>query len=245
MVKASSQVKASKLSLSYTIYEKMIALIIGGHFPARTRLPPELELSARFDVSRPILRMALARLREDGLIASRQGSGSYVLRQPDQAVLNFAPISSIADIQNCFKFRIGIEGESAYLAAVNHDEASLASIQKSLSALDRAEMTDALGVTADYDFHLAIAEASGNRFITSTMVSIKEHIAFGMNLTRNLSLMRPPDRLAMVQDEHHAIFNAIERREPEQARSRMRAHLENARRRVFEGEIVRPPRKPI
>ncbi len=64
--------------LSRQIYERIFELIVSGEYPERSRLPSELELSRRFGASRPIVREALARLRDDGLIVSRQGSGSYV-----------------------------------------------------------------------------------------------------------------------------------------------------------------------
>ncbi len=60
-------------------------------------------------------------------------------------------------------------------------------------------------------------------------------MAFGMNLARNLSLLRPAARLRIVQDEHELIVAAIEARDPTRAEKAMETHVENARRRVFEG----------
>jgi GntR family transcriptional repressor for pyruvate dehydrogenase complex len=66
-------------------------------------------------------------------------------------------------------------------------------------------------------------------------VSLQPHIAFGMTLTRNLSLRRAAERLRLVQDEHLAIMKTIEKRDAEGARAAMQAHIDNARRRMFEG----------
>ena len=74
-------------------------LIVNGEFAEHARLPAETDLARRFNASRPVIRAALARLRDDGVIVSRQGSGSYVKRRPDNAVLRFVPVSSIADIR--------------------------------------------------------------------------------------------------------------------------------------------------
>ncbi len=90
--------------LSGAVYERILALIVNGEFALNTRLPSEVSLSRQFGASRPVVREALARLREDKMIVSRQGSGSYVVRQPDHAVLRFAPAGSIADIQRFFEF---------------------------------------------------------------------------------------------------------------------------------------------
>lgn len=64
----------------------------------------------------------MERLRADGLIASRQGAGSFVLRRSAQDVYNYAPIDSIADVQRCFTFRAALEGEMAALAARDLDD---------------------------------------------------------------------------------------------------------------------------
>ena len=55
------------------VYDEVFALIANGEFAENTRLPSETELGRRFGASRPVVREALARLRDDGLIQSRQG----------------------------------------------------------------------------------------------------------------------------------------------------------------------------
>ncbi len=221
--------------LSAGIYERLFELIVAGEFPVNARLPSETDLAQRFGASRPVVREALARLRDDGLIVSRQGSGSYVKRRPDQAVLQFVPVGSIADIQRCFEFRVGLEGAAAALAAVRREEDDLANIQAAFQELEDCIRTGQLGVDADEHFHRAIAEATHNQYHVSVQVSLQPHIAFGMTLTRNLSLRRAAERLRLVQDEHLAIMKAIERRDAKGARAAMETHIDNARRRMFEG----------
>ena len=221
--------------LSAGIYEQLFKGIVSGEFPVNARLPSETELARRFGASRPVVREALARLRDDGLIVSRQGSGSYVKRRPDQAVLQFVPVGSIADIQRCFEFRVGLEGAAAALAATRWEEQDLAQITAAFEELEACIETGRLGVEADEHFHHAVARATHNPYHLSVQSSLQPHIAFGMTLTRNLSLLRAAERLRAVQDEHRAIMTAIERRRPEEARLSMEAHIENARRRMFEG----------
>ena len=221
--------------LSHQIYERIFELIVSGEYPERSRLPSEFELSRRFGASRPIVREALARLRDDGLIVSRQGSGSYVQRRPDAAVLRFVPVGSVADIQRCFEFRVGIEGAAAALAALRWEEEDLAEIRAALQDLDDCIREGRLGVEADARFHRAIAEATHNPFHVSVQRSLEPHVAFGMNLARNLSLLRPAARLRIVQNVHEVIVAAIEARDTARAQKAMETHVENARRRVFEG----------
>ena len=229
------QASEGEAKLSAGIYERLFELIVAGEFPVNTRLPSETELARRFGASRPIVREALARLRDDGVIVSRQGSGSYVKRRPDQAVLQFVPVSSIADIQRCFEFRVGIEGAAAALAAARREDEDLARISAAFEELEGCIRSGELGVDADEHFHRAIAQATHNPYHVSVQASLRPHIAFGMTLTRNLSLRRASERLRLVQDEHFAIMTAIERGEPEAASAAMETHIDNARRRMFEG----------
>ncbi|MGO8658328.1 FadR/GntR family transcriptional regulator, partial [Rhizobium ruizarguesonis] len=57
------------------IYEKIVGMIADGNFPVNERLPPETKLAADFGASRPVVREAIERLRADGLVVSRKGSG--------------------------------------------------------------------------------------------------------------------------------------------------------------------------
>lgn len=219
---------------SAAIYQHIFEIIIAGEFPVNARLPSETELAQRFGASRPVVREALARLRDDGIIVSRQGSGSYVKRRPDIAVLRFVPVSSIADIQRCFEFRHGLEGVAAALAAERWEDSDLAEIRAAFDALEASTNDFKLGVDADERFHLAIAKATHNAYHVSVQSSLQPNIVFGMSLTRNLSLLRTRERLREVQDEHRAIMDAIAAREPQAARNAMQTHIDNARRRMFE-----------
>ncbi|OUS34513.1 GntR family transcriptional regulator [Rhodobacterales bacterium 56_14_T64] len=222
-------------TLSDRVYENVLSMISGGQFPVGAKLPTEQVLSEQLEVSRPIIRQALKQLREDGVVVSRQGSGSYVQRRPDEAVLDFAPVGSIADIQRTFEFRAAIEGEAAFLAAERRTSTDLARLKSSLEELDRCVRAGELGVDADEEFHVAVCMAADNQYFLAARSSMKSNILTGMRLTRNLSLTKPQDRLELVQKEHYAIYDAIVQQDSAAARDAMRVHVENARNRVFEG----------
>ncbi len=226
-------------TLSGRVYEDVLALIVSGEISVGAKLPTEHELSRRFEVSRPVLRRALKQLREDGVIKSRQGSGSFVQRRPEGAVLEFAPIGSIADIQRTFEFRAAIEGEVAYIAAERRGESDLRDLSSALDELDRCIRDGDLGVEADEAFHEAVCAASDNHYFQAARNSMKSNILTGMNLTRNLSLAASRARLELVQQEHYAIYDAIAASDPQAAREAMRGHVNNARMRVFEGTTLK------
>jgi len=222
-------------TLSDRVYENVLSMISGGQFPVGAKLPTEQVLSEQLEVSRPIIRQALKQLREDGVVVSRQGSGSFVQRRPVEAVLDFAPVGSIADIQRTFEFRAAIEGEAAFLAAERRTSIDLARLKSSLEELDRCVRAGELGVDADEEFHVAVCMAADNQYFLAARSSMKSNILTGMRLTRNLSLTKPQERLELVQKEHSAIYDAIAQRDSAAARDAMRVHVENARNRVFEG----------
>lgn len=221
--------------LSDRVYGGIVERILKGEYAEGERLPSELQLAEMNGVSRPVVREALSRLREDGLVHSQRGAGSYVKRRPERAMLDFAPLESLADMQRCFEFRAALEGESARTAAMHGSPSALKEIERALQRLKACIEAGALGVEADFAFHLAIARATNNRFFSDTLMSLKAQINFGQNLARNLGLRRPGQHLPEVQQEHTRIFAAIHARQPEQACQCMREHIGNSRRRVFEG----------
>jgi len=227
-----------QMKLSEQIYDRIFGLIVSGEFPENTKLPTEVELAGRFGVSRTVVREALSRLRDDGVVISRQGAGTFVQRQPDKAILGFRPMASISDILRCFEFRVGLEGEAAFVAATRQDVARTEDIARALEALETIVKQGSVGAIADYDFHLAVANASCNPFYVSVMESLRPNINFGMNLARNLSLRKPVSRVRQVQEEHARVYDAIRKGDAEEARQAMRQHIENAQTRIFEGESL-------
>lgn len=230
-------VEAKPLSLVERVYQSLYGSITRGDFGTNERLPSEHDLSARFDVSRPILREALKRLRDAGVIASRQGSGHFVRMQIDQRNLGFSPVETIADIQRCYEFRLTIEGDAAYFAARRRNGEAMGKISAALELLSDATRRHAHREDADYAFHCAVAEASNNHYYASSMLALKDHIAVGMKL-HGLSLMGASPSLARVLEEHRGIFGAIEQGDSDMARDLMRQHLQGSLDRLFEGRML-------
>jgi GntR family transcriptional regulator, transcriptional repressor for pyruvate dehydrogenase complex len=231
------QPRFEPVRLSEQVHDQILALITGGEFPVKAKLPTEIELAARFEVSRTIVREALVRLRDDGIVVSRQGAGTFVKRHPDRGWLKLSPLGSIADIQRCFEFRTGFEADMTALAARRANRASIKRIGDAVEAFEAIVQQGKPGSDADFHLHCVIAEATQNRFFVSVMTSLREHITFGMTLARSLSRMHPAARIKAAQDEHRLVFEAVRARDPDRAREAMRFHIEQARLRVFEGEM--------
>jgi GntR family transcriptional regulator, transcriptional repressor for pyruvate dehydrogenase complex len=220
------------------IYEQILEQIVSGQCAIGDRLPSEDQLAKGHSVSRPVIREALSRLHADGVVVTRRGAGTFVQRQPGREFLRLAPIGGIADLMRCFEFRIALEGEAAYLAAQRRTEEHLVAINEAFERLN--EVTDAeLGVKEDIELHVAIARASRNQLFVQTLDALAVHVFNGMNITRNISLMRSQKRRLLVLEEHRRIVDAIRASDDELARTAMRAHIDNSRHRAL-GDSTEP-----
>jgi len=231
----SNQERHREPSLADQVYDRLVQGIMDGQYLLNARLPSEEALSRSVGVSRPVLRAALARLRDDGLVNSRRGSGNYVVRRPDRSVIDFVPLSSISDIQRCYEFRIDIESAAAAWAARKRDSADVERLQIDHEQMQHSYRVGSLGVDEDRRFHLDIARATKNRFYISMMESLAAQIQFGMRLSRSLTLQAAPERNGLVQAEHQAILLAIIAQDADAAAAAMSRHISAARDRMFDG----------
>lgn len=220
-------------SLADAVFDRMQRAIKSGAYSAHERLPTEHALAAEFQVSRPVVRDALQRLRDQGLIYSRRGSGSFVrdhgLREP----LGFGQLENLSDLQYCYEFRLTIEPQGAYMAAMRRTDQSLQQIKTALDMLREATNRQSHRADADFMFHLGIAKASTNPYFATALEALEDHIAVGMQF-HGISLRNTNDGLQHVFVEHMAIFDAIRNGEAETARRLMQEHLEGSRDRLFE-----------
>ena len=230
-------------TLAEVAYEEMLRLINQGTWAPRMRLPSEAELAEQFSMSRPVIRQALSRLRDRGLIQSRQGSGSFVIgtvasdhsAATDDPSVNFPSIASLADLDSFLNFREGLEVEASATAARKHNAAQLRDLWK---LVDHAG--DGSFAQTDYQFHLAVAAASNNVFYVNTLVSLKRHLLVGLELEWTLAGSQTEFR-EQVALQHADIVSAIERRDGEAARGTMRKHLQWARTRLVTGSGAMGP----
>lgn len=229
----------ARKSLADIVFERVLLSIKSGAFAPDERLPTEHELAAEFEVSRPVVREALRRVREQGLIYSRRGSGSFVrsvgLKQP----LGFGPVENVADLLNCYEFRLTLEPAAAACAAERHDAQTLETIAAALELMRDATNRRSHREDADFQFHLAIAQASENTYFSTAMEALKNHIAVGMR-SHGVLVKRETSGLVQVFDEHNRIYEAIRDGQGKVAQRLMHAHLTGSRDRLFERKKTAP-----
>lgn len=223
-------------SLSDAVFDRIQRAIKSGAYDADERLPTEHALAAEFQVSRPVVRDALQRLRDQGLIYSRRGAGSFVRAQGVREPLGFGQMENLSDLQHCYDFRVTIEPEAAAMAAIRRSPEALDRIKTALSLLRDATNRQAHRADADFMFHLSIAQASANPYFATAMQALEDHIAVGMRF-HGLSLRSTRGGLQHVFVEHTAVYEAIQAGDAEAARSHMRGHLIGSRDRLFQPSL--------
>lgn len=205
-----------------------------GQLKPGDKLPTESEIMATLGVSRTVVREALSRLQASGLVETRHGIGTFVLNRPIETHSPFridpSAMVTAMDVLAMLEFRVSLEAEAASLAATRRSDDQLRAMRRALDDMKRnaAEGSDAVG--SDFEFHLSIARATGNRYFTDIM----GHLGT-MVIPRSRLQVSQPEReqyLERVNFEHESIFDAIERRDPEAAKAAMRMHLTNSRERL-------------
>src|SRR5678815_3182012 len=109
---------AAERKLSRGLFEQLAEQIKSGHLAPGARLPTEQALTRAARVSRTVVREAVAALRAEGLVITRQGVGAFVSAEPQHAPFRIEPerMQTLADVLNVMELRRGVGIESAGLA---------------------------------------------------------------------------------------------------------------------------------
>lgn len=219
--------------------------ILNGTLVPGDRVPPEPELMREFGVSRSVVREAVSRLQASGLVATRQGVGTFVLEasQKSRPLLSTgARDVRIKQVLAMLELRIVIESEAAHLAALRRTDAHLQAMRTALDAFDHHRRSGTSTTEDDFNFHVHIASATGNEYFEEVLRNLGSATiprpsaaptdtplqapSFGAPLA---SLEHNKD---ITQREHEEIYDAIRRQDPAAARAAMLMHLIHSRERL-------------
>jgi GntR family transcriptional regulator, transcriptional repressor for pyruvate dehydrogenase complex len=221
--------------LAHELVERLKERILAGRIEPGQKLPTEASLVEEFGVSRTVVREALSRLQAAGLVENFQGRGSFVLALPETGGFEIGAdrVRTHRDVLDMIDFRIGIETEAAGLAAERRTDVQVKAIERALRELTRAGEQASGAVEADYEFHLRIAVASGNRFYSDLLASLGPMMIM-LPRTRLEPAYTVSDatHLTRVALEHENIHLAIAHGDGHAARAAMRLHLANSRARL-------------
>ena len=207
------------------IADQIAMLIDRGEFAAGARLPAERELATALGVSRTSVREAIICLELAGRVEVRVGTGIFVCAP--RAKESRAPLQGDADAPGPFDLLFArqlIEGEIAALAARTIRRRDIATLRDTMATMRASDANPGPRNDADREFHLTIAQATGNsalRTVVNRMWDMRSHpLWLGIEAHFHTPALR-----ARTLDDHAAIVAALEAHDPDAARSAMHRHL--------------------
>jgi DNA-binding FadR family transcriptional regulator len=225
-------------ALSDTVAQQLQKQIEKGSFAKSGKLPTEAVLAQEFGVSRTVIREAISRLKNEGMVEPRQGSGVFVVERAGIRPLriDYAQAVEPGSVVQILALRRAIEAEVASEAAMRRTDAHMAAIDAALAKIEAAVADGEDGVAEDVAFHRAIANATGNPYFLKTLTFLNQYLEAGTIVTRKNEALRE-DFSRQVKEEHAAIAAAIRAGDPMAARNAAQTHLYNAARRLAEAGI--------
>jgi GntR family transcriptional regulator, transcriptional repressor for pyruvate dehydrogenase complex len=221
-------------NLTQSLVDKLSQSIRNSAIKPGEKLPSEATIRERYGVSRTVVREAITSLQAAGLIETRHGIGSFVRPIPTYFDLQIdeAAILTVREVLAMLELRISVETEAAAFAAARRTENQLEEMQRALDLLRTNMNSGGNAAEADFQFHLQIANATGN----PCFVEIMSHLGTQSIPRARLNAHQTPEErlqyLNLVNKEHVRIFDAIVQRDPEEARAAMRTHLASSRERL-------------
>jgi GntR family transcriptional repressor for pyruvate dehydrogenase complex len=222
-----------RTSLFEALADQIEEMVLSGQLEEGSRLPSEDALGRQFGVSRPVVREALAQLRERDLVETVSGSGTYV-KHPDANHLTDAVVRHLRvaageteSIAKVYEARLAIESTTARLAAERRSDQELEQIAMLLEAMRTARGDVERWTAADLGFHVAVARASHNPFLSTLLaplVKVIEHVI--------AESFRSRQAVKAGLGAHERILERIAAVDPPGAEQAMREHLADSQRRL-------------
>lgn len=223
---------APPANLTAELVRRLAAEIRAGRLRVGDRLPTEQALMRQAGVSRTVVREAVAALRAEGLVVTRQGVGAFVCdpAQRGQMRIDPAEMQSLTDVLQVIELRIAIETEAAGLAAERRDATTLARIEQAAAHFERAVESGDTAIAQDLEFHRSIFAATGNGFFPRFLEFLGPMLIPRQTVRPSFENAAAGSvYLAKVQEEHRRIASAIAAGDAVAARGAMRRHLSASR----------------
>jgi GntR family transcriptional regulator, transcriptional repressor for pyruvate dehydrogenase complex len=219
---------ARSANLSEVVSRDLETRIRSGEFRPGSQMPSEKQLGTMLGVSRPVVREAVARLKADGFVETRQGAGMFVTASP--GLRDFRVVIDAAardEIGQLLELRKAVEVAAAELAAQRRTEDDLKAIRETMERMDTAIRDRGDGIDADDAFHAAVAGATHNPYLRRFIMFLGHHFSD----TRRYAWTEEGHRQGMPRDaqrEHERIFAAIAAGDGRRARDAAAAHLQGS-----------------
>lgn len=219
-------------SLSTHVADQLESLIVQGGISVGEKLPTENSLCDSFGVSRTVIREAITHLKSLGLVETRRGVGTTVLRSTAIEARPAERINptTVTDILHVLELRLAMEPAAAELAALRYDADDERQLKKTHAAFIDAHATKTQARVEDFEFHHAIAKATKNPIFDTFYEQLSQSvIPRAKLLSIDINPQAAERYLERVHEEHTFILEAILSRDAEAAKETMFQHLNRAR----------------
>lgn len=206
--------------LAQEVTGKLRAAISSGTWALHERIPSEQELMKDLAVSRGTLREAIKSLAHAGMLEVLRGDGTYVRATSEIAGATQKLIGKYGN-KHVVEVRLALDTQAAKLAAINATQAQQGELRTLLKERRRAwEKRDiAAWVSFDWEFHLAVAKASGNPLLAELYAS------FGDVFRHDLEQQSGDQGAGAPHAGHEDLLAAIAARDPDAAYETVAANL--------------------
>ena len=207
------------------VADRLVTLIGTRELKPGDPLPTERELTQAYGVGRSSVREALRMLESQGVITPG-AKGTFVVASVANPLNSsyrlLLTLDEDADVHDIFELRRILECEAAALAAERRRKKHLAEMDEAIEEME-AGLEEPSGdryIDADLRFHIAVAEATGNRLVLHSMEAVRGVIRRAL-----MTIFLVPNSPERSLEQHRAIRAAIGDRDADRARKEMRSHL--------------------
>lgn len=229
--------RISSEELYQKVEKQLLGLLKERKYNKGDKIPSVLELSQFFGVSRSTILAALKTLSGRGVIDLLAEEGAIVTGYTPKRYFQYMPMPQHENLESLFQTLVMLETTLVKLAAVNRTEQDLLTMSHTLELLERSERYRDKSIQ-DYQFHLAVAKASGNPILLELFQSLSAKISKSMD---HYHCLIATD-LECIQDtnqQHELIMEMILCEDPSGASEAMMLHLTYARKLMRKGFSIR------
>lgn len=212
--------------ISQKVIEQIQDMVMNGELKCGDKLPPERELTQKFNIGRPALREALKALEIIGLIESRHGQGNYIVNNTENSF--FKPLSlsfklSNGNLEEVLELRYLIENYTVKQSCIKANSNDIKKLYDLHNKMIEAESTE-LKSYYDKEFHYEIAKIGKNMLIDIVLESTSYLLKNFINKSVEISIFGD-DSTEKIYEEHLNIIKAIENHDEKAAVEYMNNHL--------------------
>jgi GntR family transcriptional repressor for pyruvate dehydrogenase complex len=212
-----------KKNLADRLAQRIRIMILEGNYTEGDRLPSIMEMAKRFGVGHPTLREALKKVETMGVVEIRHGSGVYVTRARDVLLVatpDFVGTVTKKLLIDLIQTRMLLEIHSVAAASKYATAEHLAEMHRLLTLAGENLTDDATLNSVNIAFHGQIALASGNTVLAQMLEVL------GTLFKEEQRLILDINSRERDHKEHLGILAALEKKDEELCKERMRKHLE-------------------